>query len=212
MKFVPLLKDLFSKIKDTIISPSKVFTNPDLQDSIKYSYFISLLIACWYSIVCIMLYIKAGVSTYYFLFEAVFWIIFAFLLIVIGYYLPNLLNRVLFKNEVEINKKVSANIISLSTGVPSIFIGIVDFIIVVTASNNDIRNYATGLGSTAPLSFISNYVFTAISIWLVILAIYGMKKITKLSLSKSAMITLITLLPILLLLFIFIGLESVQPF
>ncbi|MHA1298723.1 MAG: hypothetical protein ACTSO9_04680 [Candidatus Helarchaeota archaeon] len=202
--------DIFRKIGGTIVQPHKTFKSPNLFTSKIYGIFSLLLIATWYSIVCWLMYIKAQVNTHYFLFEGFFWIGYAILTIILLFYFPPFLVRKSFNSDLD--PVVSLNVIGLAFGVPNIFIAIVDFTIVVTASNQDITNYALGLGNTAPLAVFSNYVFTIISIWLVLLVIYGVYTISKLSISKSLIVSFTIMAPLLLLLFLFIALESVQPF
>lgn len=85
-------------------------------------------------------------------------------------------------------------------------------VIVITSTPQDIISYASGNGHTGILAAMSTPVFVIISIWLTFLAIYGYKTISGLNWKKSTLITLNILVPLLIVLFLFIVLESVQPF
>jgi hypothetical protein len=200
----------------TIVKPKQTFVSDTVRDDKIHGIFISFFQAIWYMIAILIMYFKGrqvGLETNYFIFESLFWVfIFAPCTVMICYFFPEKLTQKLVPEAKKFTKTQMMNVLCLAFGVCSLFIAAVDMIIVITASPLDVLSYTSGTGMTAPLAYLSTPIFSLISIWLIILAVYGFRLISGATWGKSIIITLMVLVPLLIILFLLIALESVQPF
>jgi hypothetical protein len=208
-----MTENLFKIVFGTIIVPRRVLQKEELKNSIDYGLAITLFLALWYAVVVIIMQFKGQIETYYFIFEACFWVfVFVPITLLLTYYLPPLLQKWIAPESEQLSRIHALNVFSLGFGVPSLFIAIVDMIIILSAPPQYIYDYAHGIKTVTPYNMTSNIVFSIIGLWTVVLTIYAFQITSKAKWWKAIIISIIVLIPLVAMLLTFIALESIQPF